>query len=39
MVYGVSFFVGLIYVSLVSLIAVFLFQVWSFIKDIKENNI
>lgn len=39
MLYSMSFFNGMIYVSLVSLIAVFLFQVWSFVKDIKEDNI
>jgi len=36
--YSEAFFNGFILVSLASLIAVFIFQVWAFIKDKKETE-
>lgn len=38
MYYGKLFFDTLVTASLVSLIGVFAFQVWAFIKDHKNNN-
>ena len=38
MYYSMLFFKILVYASLVSLIAVFGFQIWAFIKDHQENK-
>lgn len=39
MYYGKLFFQILIYGSLISLIGVFIFQVWAFVKDLKNKDL